>query len=354
MSISKIENIKITGIAAAVSNKWTSLTDFATGEADEKTIKKFMRTTGVKGRYEAGKRQTTSDFCYAAAKELLVKKSIDPEDIGIIVFLSQTSDYDSPATACVLQYRLGLSEKCIAFDINLGCSGYTYGINIISSVMMLNHIKKGLFLCGDTSAKRKNSQWIKTTNAGVMLFGDSGTATLLENSDENVIYSDFRTDGSGFRSIIIPYEGWRNPNKPMEEIQANTMDDMAVFEFSTSKVPDLINAFMGELSTRPADYDSLDLHQANLLIIKQIAKKTGFEMEKTLVSIDEFGNTSSASIPDTLVKHYGKQENSCDIHTLMCGYGVGLSWSVLDTYINTKDILPLVHTDEYFEDGYYV
>ncbi|MCR4754941.1 MAG: ketoacyl-ACP synthase III [Lachnospiraceae bacterium] len=347
-----IKGVKISGIAAAVSNKWTSLETFIDEENDEKTVRKFIKMTGVTGRYDAGIRQTTSDFCYVAAKELLQKKDVLRDDIGLLVFVSQTPDYGLPATAFVLQSRLGLSKNCIAFDVNLGCSGFTYGLNIVSSIMKTNSIKKALLLCGDTSAKHRKPDVIKNTHSATMLFGDSGTATLLERCEDQEIYTSSMSDGDGYNVIFEPYGRWRNPIAP-KGIQLSTMDDLGVFQFSTDRVPDLINKTMIKLNTTPDDYDCLVLHQANLLILKQIAKKTGFSMDKTKISIDVFGNTSSSSIPITLVRHYGDEMNTSKIHALMCGYGVGLSWSVVDAYIDVEDVLPLIHTDEYYADGYY-
>ena len=354
MLLSSIKGIKITGISAAVSNKWTALDSFINEENDERTIRKFMKSTGVQGRYDAGERQTTSDFCYAAAKELLKRKAVDPCEIGALVFVTQTADYGIPATACVLQYRLGLPKDCIVFDINLGCSGFTYGVNIVCSLMKANNIDKALLLCGDTSAKNRSKKTVKHTHAANWLFGDSGTATLLEKEDDANIYVSARTDGAGYKAIIAPYGGYRNPEKPKGKIQPSQMDDMAVFEFSTSEVPALINETMAGLGTTPGDYDCLVLHQANMMIMKQIAKKTGFEPEKNLVSIDKFGNTSSSSVPITLVNQYGENEGNKAIRALMCGFGVGLSWSIVDAVIETDAVLPLIHTDEYFEDGFYV
>ena len=349
-----VDGVKIQGISAAVSSKWTPLIDFITDETSEKMIRKFMRSTGVNGRYDAGVRQTTSDFCYVAARQLLEAKRVRPEEIGILIFVTQTADYGIPATSCVLQYRLGLPKDCIAFDVNLGCSGFTYGMNIVTSLMKSNNVKKALLLCGDTSAKKKSARTIQKTHAATMLFGDSGTATLLEytNDDVESIYMTSRTDGSGFKAIISPYGGYRNPKSPKGKVQPSQMDDMAVFEFSTSEVPLLLQETMDWIKSTPDDYDALVLHQANLLILKQIAKKTGFDLEKTLVSLDVFGNTSSSSIPITLVNNYGEMNENKDIHALMCGFGVGLSWSTVDAHVNTGDILPLIHTDEYFEDGY--
>lgn len=352
MVISEIKNIKIAGIAGAVSNKWTSLESLDT--EDEKVIKKFIKKTGVEGRYEAGWKQTTSDFCFVAARELLKAKNVDPSEIGAVVFVTQTSDYYLPATACVLQERLGISRDCLAFDVNLGCSGYSSGLNIIASIMDSSNINKALLLAGDTSGREKSKYGDKhkVTHAAGMLFGDAGTATLLEKDDNaKPITMVSKTDGAGFKAIISPFGGWRNPVAPGKAF-GSRMDDIAVFNFTISEVPELLNETMNINGFSTVDYDCLVLHQANLYILKQIAKRTGFEMEKMKLSLDEFANTSSASIPITFVKQYGDTDQDHEIHSLMCGFGVGLSWSTIDAFVNVNDILPVIHTDEYFEDGY--
>lgn len=354
MILSEFENLKITAIAAAVSKDWMSLADYS--QEDPQIIKKFIKKTGVEGRYNAGIKQTTSDFCYAAAEEILNKKNINREEIGILVFVTQTSDYFLPATACVLHKRLGLSKDCLAFDVNLGCSGFTYGLNIVSSLLKSSNATKALLLCGDTSAKEKlHSDKTKTTHSATMLFGDSGTATLVEKdfSSNRIIRCISKTDGNGYKAIIKPFGHWRNPvSSDGTNIGSTFMDDVAVFNFTISEVPGLLKETMALQNRTPDDYDCLVLHQANLFIMKNVAKRTGFDMDKTLVSLDKFGNTSSSSIPITLVKHYGENNEDKELHALMCGFGVGLSWSTVDCFVNVKDILPLVHTDEYFEDGY--
>ena len=351
MVATKIEEIKISAMAAAVSNAWTALTDM---EEDPGVIAKFSKKTGVKGRYDANLNQTTADFCFAAAKAILKEKKISPNEIGILVFVTQSADYSIPATACILQERLGIPKDCIAFDVNLGCSGFSYGLNIAASMLKTSNADKALLLCGDTSAKEKNwKKKVKISHSASMLFGDSGTATLLEKAKgAPLMHMISKTDGAGFRAIIAPYGHWRNPEAPVGELSGTRMDDIAVFNFATSEVPELVKKQMEMANTTVDSYDCLVLHQANLFILKQIAKRTGFPMDKTLVSIDEFGNTSSASIPISLVKEYGDINGDKDIRALMCGFGVGLSWSTVDAHINADDILPLVHTDESFDDGY--
>lgn len=348
---SELQNIRVVGMAAAVSNTWDSVRELSL--EDEKIINKFIKTTGVEGRYSASPYQCTSDFCFAAAEKIIQDKGINRNEIGILVFVTQTSDYRIPATACVIQKRLGLDKSCIAFDVNLGCSGFTYGMTILGSLLMSTNTKYGLLLAGDTSAREK-SQKVKQKigHSAELLFGDSGTATLLEKTKTKSLFVSSHTDGAGFKAIIKPYDGFRNPDKPAKEVPGTRMDEIMVFNFATTEAVEQINDYMNNRGTGPDDYDCLVLHQANLMIMKRIGKKTGFPMDKVLVSLNRFGNTSSSSIPITLVDKYGDLQEDRTINALCCGFGVGLSWSTIALPIHVKDIYPLVHTDEYYVDGY--
>lgn len=348
---SKISNIEIAGISAAVSGKWDSLRELNAGE--DNSVEQFIRKTGVEGRFSAGQRQTTSDFCYAAAEALLAEKGVKRDEIGVLVFVTQTSDYRIPATACVLQHRLQLSKKLIAFDVNLGCSGFVNGLSIVASLMAVSEAAYGLLLAGDTSAREfSEKEKYKTGHSAAWLFGDSGTATLLRKSDKGGLQFLLNTDGSGYEAIFAPYGGWRNPDCPDGRGNNSTMKDIDVFNFATNEVPEQINQYMEMARTEAKDYDCLVLHQANMMIMKRIAKKTGFPLEKMLISMNRFGNTSSSSIPLTLVNEYGDCCEESMISAMCSGFGVGLSWGTVALCLNKKDILPLVHTDEYFKDGY--
>lgn len=152
----QLKDMKIIGMAAAVSSKWVSIQQVS--DEPEAVLKKFTKNTGVEGRYAAGIKQTTSDFCFAAAEKILTNKDINREEIGVLVFVTQTADYGIPATACVLQHRLGLPKDCLAFDVNLGCSGFTYGVTIAGSLLNATDARYALLLCGDTSAKEKSAK----------------------------------------------------------------------------------------------------------------------------------------------------------------------------------------------------
>lgn len=349
---SKYDNMRVIGMAAAVSSHWDSLLEVS--DEDPAIIDKFVKKIGVSGRYSASLKQTTSDFCYAAAEKVLAEKKIDRSQIGVLVFVTQTPDYRLPATGCVLQHRLGLSRECLVFDVNLGCSGFVYGLNILASLMNSSETKYGLLLAGDISAREFSSKRKdKLGHSAALLFGDSGTATLVEKKEGNPLIFSSATDGNGYKAIIAPYGDYRNPESPDGRIYYTKMDDVAVFNFATNDAPDQINDYMKKLDTTSDDYDCLVLHQANLMIMKRIAKKTGFSDEKMLLSMDRFGNTSSSSIPLTIVDKYGDTENG-KVKALCCGYGVGLSWATVALELNADEIYQLVHTDDYYKDGYNV
>lgn len=352
MTKSNYCHVKVNAIAAAAPVYWQSIYEAVTafnGNKDSFNLNKFKKNTGVQGRYLCNEHQTASDFAYAAAKELIEKNSIDKSEIGILIFVSQMPDYNNPATACVLHKRLGLSTNCIAFDINLGCSGYVYGINTGAALLQNSSAQYALVLCGDTSAKDKSRgrSENRTSHGTLFLFGDGGAATLLEKAEQGQLTVTSCTDGEGFDAIIMPEHSWRHPwsNQP------RFIDDIRVFNFSIDKAPEMLKAYMKLQNATPADYDALVLHQANKLIMETVGKRAGFPKEKILSSIEKFANTSSASIPNTLVNEYGENDSKEKLRLLCCGFGVGLSWAAMELNIAPCQILPLIHTDEWFDDG---
>lgn len=354
---STFENIKISGISCAVPKTKEILMAKYSEEFGEDTVKKFSKMTGVTSRYISIKEQTASDLSYEAARSLIKQKDIDIETIGVVVFVTQTPDYRAPSTACVLHKRLELSKDCMAFDINLGCSGYVYGIQVLSSLMANSNIKRGLLLAGDTLTKLYGSE----DRSSCMLFGDGGSATLLEKTEDvNNINVGLRTDGQGFKAIIVPSGAYRNSESSHESTlwaDGNKRSDYDlymngtdVFSLTISEVPKLINEFMEETKTIPDCYDSFLMHQANLYILKQVAKRCKVSVDKMPVSIDRYGNTSVASIPITLADTYGNKNDGIK-KILMCGFGVGLSWGVVSVEINTENIYPIIETDNFYEEG---
>ena len=342
----EINDIKITSIAAAVSDKYTPIEE-SMNYADIKEIEKFKKMTGILGRYDVTEKQTSSDLCFAAANNICAKGKYVGDDIGVLIYVTQTPDYRTPSTAYALHQRLSLPNDCICFDVNLGCSGFVYGSTLVASLMATSNIQKGLLLIGDTNAKERLPKNKTNTTNTSMLFGDAGAAVLFEKRNGCQIKSSLRSDGTGFKALMKPYGTWRHPTGP-ERVPS---DDIAVFNFTINEVPDLIKDFILNEGKTIDDYDQIVLHQANLYIIKQIAKRLRIPMEKVPTSLDKYGNTSGASIPITLVEKYGETNETKELNLLMSGFGVGLSSGVMSAQINVNDILPLVHTDEYFDDG---
>lgn len=348
---SSFNNIKVKALVTAVPSKWTPVEEFI-NEPDEKNIAKFKKSTGVEGRYDASNKQTTADLCYAAAMSAVKHDGVDPADIGLLVFVTQTPDYIEPATACVLQNRLGMSDDCMAFDVNLGCSGLMYGINIVSGIMESSNVKYALLMAGDTTGKNQRRYiekgWVDREDNEAKLFGDAGCAMLFEKTGvAPPLDMAMRTDGSGFKAVIKPWGGERHFEGP----QMSYMNGIDVFNFAIEKPPALIKELMRDIGTKPEDYDCIILHQANKLIMKNVARRAGFSSKQNLLSIDKFGNTSSASIATALTKHYG-DDNDGSVKAMLCGFGIGLSWGAVSIELEKSDILPLLMTDEYFDDGY--
>ncbi len=292
---------------------------------DKKDIIKSTSLTGIKSRFWCEDNETTVDLCSAAAKALIEEKGVDINDIDALILVTQTPDYQIPASSYVCHKNLNLKEDCLAFDVNLGCSGYIYGYFLATSLIN-SGCKKVLLLAGETSSKT-----IDLNDPGTsMLFGDAGTASLFsesikENKEQKFT---FKSSGSGFNNIIIPSGISRNSFKDEhKDVESGKlyMNGPAVFNFTITKVPNLIKDFSKNLDCNISDWDFILLHQANQFIINHIYKKIKIEDRAAFSNIHKFGNTSSASIP-LLISDLGKKINT-DSKVLGAGFGVGLSWA---------------------------
>jgi 3-oxoacyl-[acyl-carrier-protein] synthase-3 len=336
MATFSVNNIAIKGISCCVPKNRERNIDLDI--LTEEEIQRFTDATGVEERRIATKEICTSDLCAAAAEKLIKDLNWQKDEIEILVFVSQTADYILPVSAAILQDRLGLSTNCIAFDVPLGCSGYVYGMSIIAGMMKATGLKKGLLLAGDTISKIISN----TDKSTLPLFGDAGSATAFE-LDENAekLLFDLGTDGSGYKTIIVPDGGSRNristnslEKKKIEEgISRNScdlvLDGMDVFGFGISQGPKTVNKLLEKFSIDKAKIDYFIFHQANLMMNKMIAKKLKLPAEKVPYSLKHFGNTSSATIPLTIVSELKEKILNKSSNLLMCGFGVGLSWGTV-------------------------
>lgn len=346
MAFFSIQDIAVKGIAAAVPSNMVSNWDYDLLTESEKKL--LIKTTGVEQRRMVVPGMTTSDLCFEAAEKLLKELNWKKEEIDILIFVSQSTDYYLPATSIILQHRLGLPKSCMAFDIGLGCSGYVYGLSVISGMMKATGLKKGLLMVGDVSTITCS----KDDKSTYPLFGDAGTVTALQ-FDENAepISFDLNSDGSGKDAIIIPHGGIRNLASPesfvKEEIAPGivrskmelALNGLDVFNFSIKEVPNSLKEFLEKTETTPESYDYFVMHQANKLMNETIRKKMKFPPEKIPYSISKYGNTSSASIPLTIVSELSEALKNSNKKLLLAGFGVGLSWGSVSLNLNNV-ILP--------------
>ena len=298
----------------------------------EEEIEKTINNIGIIERRIAAPDVMASDLCYKAAQQLMADNDIAPDSIDVLLFMSQTPDYRIPATSCLLQHRLGLSRETMCFDISLGCSGYLFALSTAFAYASMEGINRVLLLDGETFSKIVN----RRDKVDWPLYGDAGTATLIEKGDYGDSTFMLYTDGSGEDTLKI-HAGMRNPITPescveREQEDGNIrsdlevyMDGMDVFNFAISKVPKSIKQLLKETEKSVDDVDYLIFHQANRFMMDFFVKKLKMNPDRVPYCIHKYGNTSSASVPLTISSELcGKLDGN---HTmLMSGFGAGLSW----------------------------
>lgn len=349
MAILKFKDVGISAIAACVPDnisKNSELTDLIPLEEIDKTI----NTIGVKEKRISSPETCASDLCVAAAERLFEIQGINKDEIDVVIFMSQTSDYQIPATAPLIQHRLGLSKKTACFDVTLACSGYVYSLCTAFSYAVQPHIRKVLLLDGETFSKIISPK----DKVNIPLYGDAGTATIIEKGDFKESIFTLYTDGSGAHVLSIPAGGARKPasSDTLKMIQREDnnfrtdhqlyMNGMEVFNFTMREVPKNIKEALKEAELSIDEIDYVVFHQANKFMTDFFAKKLKLPIEKVPYCLDSFGNTSSASIPLTLVSRMKSFiENECP-RVLISGFGGGLSWGSAIINLSKTQIAPLL------------
>lgn len=347
--------IGIAGISCAVPDNEITVESY-TSVFGEEIPAKFMAGTGIKAMYRALPDQTAGDLAYAAAENLLLRLDVDKDKIGALILVTQSPDYRRPATACVLQHRLGLTMDCAAMDISLGCSGFIYGLQTAMSLMEHSDMEYCLLLMGETASKLVHP----LDRSVAMMYGDAGAAVLLERQKEAESITLLCSDGGRFKTIILPAGGFRDMNPPHDSFVCNDgierslydiyMEGTSVFSFSISDVPRAIQNYLEKTNTTSIDYDLFLFHQANQFIIKQLSKRLKIPKEKVPISLDRYGNTGGISIPLTLCANYGGKDIGLQ-KTFMAGFGIGLSWGVTSAEIDTAKLLPIIKTKDWYVEG---
>lgn len=333
MALSTLHHVRFAGMASCVPHRvLDNLRDCPPSQRSER--ERLVRNIGIQTRRICPEWQTFSDLACVATEKLLEELQWQREEIDALIVVTQSPDYLTPATAIIVQDRLGLAHSTIAFDVNLGCSGYPFGLHLLGSMISAGGVKKALLLVGDKCANVKDP-----------LFSDAGTATALEfDASAPPMYFDLNSDGSGQRAIMLPAGGHREPYSirhaiPSRDEHGNTvmpgdliLDGPAVLSFSTQRVPPAVQRLLEYTGLEKDAIDYFVFHQANRMINETIRKKLQLPPEKVPSTLHDLGNTSGASLPITMTARLHDTLAQGRHKLLLSGFGIGLSWGsvVLD------------------------
>lgn len=340
----KLNNVTIKGIAASVPSKIEENSDYP--YFDENELDRIMPTIGVERRRVLAPGQTCGDLAHVAAEKLIKELGWGKDSIDLIVFSAPSRDYIQPDTACVIHGKMGLPKTTMAFDMTLGCTGWTYGLVTVCSLLQTGCIKRAILLNGNMG----NAESAYTDKTEYPLLGDGGTATAIEYDESATpIWCDLGSDGTGFENLIIPHGGRRNPATPesfnLIEYDKNIartnlhlhMKGMEVFSFALKTAPKSMESVLEFAGKAKEDVDWFFMHQANFFMVKKIIKKLRVDLNKAPFSMLNYGNTGNCSIPFTMVTEKRQELMTTKSRNIACSFGVGLSWASL--YFETDNLV---------------
>jgi 3-oxoacyl-[acyl-carrier-protein] synthase-3 len=342
----RTQSARIAGVVSCVPSRQVD-NDYFVEKFDASAVRDVVKMIGVNRRRWADPQTSAGDLCRNAGLKLLDGLGWQADSIDALIFVSQTPDYRLPGTAFVLQAELGLPTSCLAFDINLGCSGYPQALWLGMNLIQTGAAKRVLLAVGDTISKMIDP----TDRSTTLLFGDAGTMTALEASETDAAaHFIIGADGKGVRNLIVPSGGFKSYDAAADERMAGKapeclfMDGGEIFNFTLNAVPKLVSRTL-EIAGREKDtYDAFLFHQANLFMLKHLAKKAGLPADRVPTNIGEYGNTSCASIPllmTTELKHRLKEET---LQLGMFGFGVGYSWASAALAVGPLTIVDTIET----------
>ena len=351
MSQLTINNVRIAGLSACVP---TTVEDNRTLPIykDENDALKVIASTGIERHHKVDDKTTASDLTVKAVEALLDKLGWSSHDVDCFAYVCTSRDFIAPQTACILQDRLKLREDCCVFDLPFGCSGWVYGMSIVSSLMSHGTFKRSILVAAETNTRNRNPR----DTAVRPLFGDAATATALEydparSHPMNFMYG---VDGSGYDAVWAPFGGIRNPVTPeaLEEKEVSPgvyrrgvdmiVNGMDVFGFAIKQPPRSLKELMTTFNIDVETVDLLLLHQANKFIDEKIRKAVKIPPEKTPYCLEEYGNVTSASIPLTMVTRCAEQLSGSEKHCVACGFGVGLAWASMEFYAGNVEVVDVI------------
>lgn len=349
MAIIKYKGVGIIGMAACVPSNISRNAELINLILPDE-INKVINNIGIVEKRYVSEDVTAADLCFEAADRLLNDMDIDRNTIDMVIFMSQSPDHLIPATAPFLQHKLGLPKTTASFDVSLACSGFIYSLSTAFAYASQNGINRVLLLDGEAFTKMVSPN----DKVNAPLYGDAGTATLIEKGDFSESLFTLFTDGSGQDAIKILAGGARCPandqtiiSREREDSNFRTdheiyMDGLEVFNFTLKVVPNSIKETLMLTDNNVDSIDNFIFHQANKFMIDFFIKKLKINQDKVPFSLDTFGNVSSATIPLTIVSRMKSQLKNQRKKVLMSGFGAGLSWGTAVLELNNCHICELI------------
>lgn len=326
----------VDAIEIALPSRILSNEEVAYGHEDW-TPDKVESKTGIRQRRIAETGEMASDLAVAAALKLFASGVCSPSEVDFVLLCTQSPDYLLPTTACLVQHRLGIPTSAGALDINLGCSGFIYGLSLAKGLIETGQARTILFLTADTYSK-----FLHPGDRSVRsIFGDGAAATLIRATDASSGIGPFvfGTDGSGGPNLIVPTSGLREPRTeesaaPVTDASGNTrtgdnlfMNGSEIFAFTLKEVPRAVNALLAKCGATADDVDLFVFHQANEFMLEHLRKKMKIPPEKFLVYLRDVGNTVSSTIPIALHDALRTGRVKPGTRLVLVGFGVGYSWA---------------------------
>lgn len=308
-------------------------------EFPEWSVEKIAEKVGVLERHVAAEDETATDLAVKAAEKLFVKGVVNKEDIDFILFCTQSPDYKLPSSSCIIQNRLGIKTSSGAFDFNLGCSGYEYGLAVAKGLVVGGIAKNVLLLTGETYNKYLHPR----DKGNRTIFGDGASATVISICGFAEIGEfSLGTDGSGAKDLIVKSNGAKYAEKigdlhfdeggnPISSDHL-FMDGQDIFMFTLVKVPKMVKDVLAKNDLQKGDINLFVFHQANKYMLEHLRKKLKIEEEQFFMNLAKVGNTVSSTIPIALCD--AKEQGKLKGNVLLAGFGVGLSWGA--TVIKTR------------------
>ncbi len=342
MTQARVRAPKILGVATCVpAQRFDNVADTTEFSAEE--VRKVVGMAGVAARRVVEGDTCSSDLCFGAAQALLDELGIDRSTIDVLIMATQTPDYVMPSSSCLLQQRLGLSTGCAAFDLNLGCSAYIYGLWLASSLLAASPYRRILVLNGETPTRYAD----RADRSVALLFGDAGSATLLERREPGDEAPDWsfvlHTDGAGADDLIIRAGGFRDRFCADTRQHYVSMNGSGVFNFTIRVIPPLVRDTLELAGVAKDEVDGFVFHQSNRFIMNHLVKKLALAPERVPVILEEFGNTGGPSVPLTITQGGLARPADRAARLMLLGYGVGLSWG--SAMIGLEPACRLLHSE---------